>query len=25
MIRTAKLHGLDAYRYYVEMLEQIPH
>ncbi|WP_444902647.1 transposase domain-containing protein [Microbulbifer sp. SSSA007] len=25
MIRTAKLHGLDPYRYYVEVLKQIPH
>ncbi|GAB2876219.1 hypothetical protein GCM10027180_03250 [Microbulbifer echini] len=25
LIRTAKIHGLDPYRYYVEILEQIPH
>ena len=25
LIRTAKLHGLDPYRYYVKVLEQIPY
>jgi len=25
LIRTAKLHGLDLYRYYVKVLEAIPH
>ncbi|MCO1336560.1 transposase [Microbulbifer sp. OS29] len=25
LIRTAKHHGLDPYKYYVEVLEQIPH
>ncbi|MDP5210107.1 transposase domain-containing protein [Microbulbifer sp. 2205BS26-8] len=25
MIRTAKLHGLDPCRYYVKVLEKIPH
>jgi transposase len=25
LIRTAKLHGLDPYRYYVQIMEQIPY
>ena len=24
LIRTSKLHGLDPYRYYVQIMEQIP-
>ena len=25
LIRTAKLHGLDPYRYYVQIMEKIPY